>query len=537
MSPSPADVEPRGLLGHRLERCRERQLLLKDEEALLAGFERRPGSHPWIGEHVGKWLDAASTEFTRTRDDRLKLKLDRVASRLRATQEADGYLGTYLREKRWTEWDVWVHKYVVLGLLAHHAATGDDASLAAARRIGDLLRQTFPLDGSGSGLDPMSPRVSTHRGMAAGSVLVAICRLVRATKDEKLLEFAWRVARRFEEEGGPRIMTSLLAGRGVHETANAKAYEMLSCLCGLVELAELLGAAKLREPVIRAFDDVVAGQLYVTGGLSFEEHFRAPGTMPSTGEVAETCAVVTWMQLCAALFDATGERRFLDPFERALWNDLLAAQREDGDAFGYFTPLAGPRRWRDDLNCCDSSGPRGLSLAAQRIFSLRGSETTRSVPRIQIDLLADARLRTKIAGADVEVSMATNFPAPGHEEAAWSVAVEAKSSRSIALAIAIPSWAAGATLHESAAPPQRGCAGETIVVSLPAGRPWRFELALDGVALKRIEGHGRESGRVAFEHGPFVLARPRGGGELVPFLATASSDSGRTFEVWQEAAT
>lgn len=536
MAPSPADVEPRGLLGLRLARCRERQLLLKDEEALLAGFERRPGSHLWIGEHVGKWLDAAATEFTRTRDPRLREKLDRVARRLCATQESDGWLGTYLREQRWTEWDVWVHKYVLIGLLAHHGATGETKSLDAARRIGELLRKTFPLDGSKDGLDPMSPRVSTHRGMAAGSVLVAICRLVRATRDERLLEFAWRLARRFEAEGGPRLMTSLLASRGVHETANAKAYEMLSCLCGLVDLAELLGAAQLREPAIRAFDDVVAHQLYVTGGLSFEEYFRAPGTAPSTGDVAETCAVVTWMQLCASLFEATGEPRFLDPFERALWNDLLGAQREDGSAFGYFTPLAGPRRWRDDLNCCDSSGPRGLALAPQRIFSLQGNEATRSLPRVTINLLADARLRSTISGADVDVSISTSFPAPGDESAAWTAAIEAKCSEATTLAIAIPGWAAGATLHESEAP-RRASAGETIVVSLPAGRPWRFELALDGVALKRIEGHGRESGRFALEHGPFVLARPRGGGDLLPFHATSSSDSERTFDVWQETAT
>jgi uncharacterized protein len=539
MSPSPADVEARGLLGRRLELCRERQLLSKDEDALLAAFEKRPGSHPWIGEHVGKWLDAAATEFTRTRDERLRAKLDRVASRLRNAQEADGYLGTYPRDRRWTEWDVWVHKYVVLGLLAHHESTGDARSLEAARRIGELLRKTFPLDGASGALDPMSPRVSTHRGMAAGSVLVAVCRLVRATRDEKLLEFAWRLARQFEAAGGPLLMTSLLAGRGVHETANAKAYELLSCLCGLVELAELLGAAKLREPAIRAFDDVVARQLYVTGGLSFEEYFRAPGTLPSTGDVAETCAVVTWMQLCASLFEATGERRFLEPFERALWNDLLAAQRDDGGAFGYFTPLAGPRRWRDDLNCCDSSGPRGLSLAPQRIFSLRENGATRSVPRVQIDLLADARLRTNVTGADVDLSMATSFPTPGDEKAAWSVSLEAKCSAPIALAIAIPSWTPSATLRALASPdaPQRATSGETIVVTLPAGRPWRFELALDGVAVKRVEGHGRESGRVAFEHGPFVLARPRGGGEPVPFFETGSSDPNRSFEVWQEAST
>ena len=54
---------------------------------------------------------------------------------LLATQEDDGYLGTYAPAQRWTEWDVWVHKYALLGLTAQARSRGCAASLAGAGRI------------------------------------------------------------------------------------------------------------------------------------------------------------------------------------------------------------------------------------------------------------------------------------------------------------------------------------------------------------------------------------------------------------------
>ena len=42
-----------------------------------------------------------------------------VISGLIAAQLPDGYLGTYPNDKRWTAWDVWVHKYDLIGLLRH----------------------------------------------------------------------------------------------------------------------------------------------------------------------------------------------------------------------------------------------------------------------------------------------------------------------------------------------------------------------------------------------------------------------------------
>jgi len=45
-----------GRWGHILEASTRRWTLAVDEQILLAGFQKRPGMQPWIGEHAGKWL-------------------------------------------------------------------------------------------------------------------------------------------------------------------------------------------------------------------------------------------------------------------------------------------------------------------------------------------------------------------------------------------------------------------------------------------------------------------------------------------------
>src|SRR5204863_3875287 len=111
---SPADVHLEGYLGHRVLNSEKNRLLQVDEDELLAGFRKRPGKQAWIGEHVGKWLHAATLAWANTGDPALKRKLDRVVRSLLATQEPDGYLGTYTSDKRFglypdADWDVWVH--------------------------------------------------------------------------------------------------------------------------------------------------------------------------------------------------------------------------------------------------------------------------------------------------------------------------------------------------------------------------------------------------------------------------------------------
>ena len=168
-----------GILGERMRVNLEGRLLHVDEKGLIDCFAHRPGPQDWAGEHAGKFLHAAANTWLYTGDGRLKTLMDRIARNLIATQLADGYLGTYTDDKRWTSWDVWVHKYDLLGLVSYYQATGYEPALEASRKAGDLLVRTF---GTGPGQHDIIA-AGTHVGMAATSVLEAMVNLYRFTGD------------------------------------------------------------------------------------------------------------------------------------------------------------------------------------------------------------------------------------------------------------------------------------------------------------------------------------------------------------------
>jgi hypothetical protein len=207
---SPGRVELFGFIGRRVAVNASRRLVELDLEPLLAGFRQKPGNHNWIGEHIGKWMHAATLAWAATGDARLRGRLDHAARELTHAQEADGYLGTYTPDMRFglhyavADWDVWSHKYCILGLLTYHQYTGSAEALDAARRAADLLVRTF-------GRDRKSIlSAGTHVGMAATSVLEPIVLLYRQTGDEAYLEFARYVVCAWDEPGGPRVATSSL---------------------------------------------------------------------------------------------------------------------------------------------------------------------------------------------------------------------------------------------------------------------------------------------------------------------------------------
>ena len=223
----PGQVIMKGYLGERMRVNREGRMKKHiTEKQLLAGFRKRPGSHPWIGEHVGKWLHAATLAWENKQDDKvLRQKIKRVAQGLMACQMKDGYLGTYLKADRWSArdenrkacWDVWVHKYCLIGLLSYYRMTGDQEALDASRRIGDLLIDTFDDDK----LDIL--KAGTHAGMAATSVLEPMSLLYELTGERKYEQFARYVIRR--ADAGPKILTNIEKTHTVQGVGNKKAYE------------------------------------------------------------------------------------------------------------------------------------------------------------------------------------------------------------------------------------------------------------------------------------------------------------------------
>lgn len=491
----PSDIHLSGYLGTRVSNSEKNRLLEVDENDLLDAFERRSVPHQdWQGEHVGKFLHAATLAWVYTRDTRLKQKIDRVAARLIRTQEADGYLGTYPAEKRWTSWDVWVHKYDLLGLLMYYRYTGNATALAASRKIGDLLIETFPAKKS-------IIQAGEHMGMAATSVLEPIVLLYRTTGDPRYLAFAKYIIRAWNEPGGPHIIQTLTTQRNVAKTANGKAYEMLSNLVGLCELARATGNRTYLVPVVNAWQDITTHRLYITGTASSHEHFQADYDLPNQpgANLGETCVTVTWIQMNTQLLRLTGNARYADELERSYYNHLAGSQRPDGAEWCYYTPLEGTKPYTDSTNCCLSSGPRGMALLPQ-IAYLKRTDSKRDT--LLVNLFEPSQATLTLGGQRVTVVQKTPFPRAGVS----TLTLHLSRPAIFGVQVRSPRWATPLVLGVADGPPMPGPVGGWAVV--PARR-WKngdqvhIHFTLQG---SLVMGTHSNSGRAALTWGPFVLA-------------------------------
>jgi uncharacterized protein len=532
----PGEVRLEGWLGNRVAANETNRLARIEPEPLLAGFRHKPGVHPWIGEHIGKWLHAATLAWAHTGDPELRRRLDSAVAELIKAQEPDGYLGTYLPEDRfgihpgadgheWSgpSWDVWSHKYNLIGLLTYYQFTGHEPALDACRKIGDLLVATFPAQRS-------ILAAGTHVGMAATSVLEPMVLLYRFTGDERYLAFCRYLVRSWDEPGGPRIVASLLEHGRVDQTANGKAYEMLSNLVGLCELARATGERQWLVPVLRAWEDIVTRRLYLTGASSQREHFGPDHFLPNEmdARVGEQCVTTTWIQLNWQLLRLTGETRFGHQLEQVFYNQLAAAQRPDGAQWCYFTAPEGTKPYGPGINCCVSSGPRGMALVPQ-CAALRLPPADNRPETLLLNLWESMTVRTRLGEQTVTVRWRTGFPENGRAK----LTVESARPVRFAIRVRVPDWA------QPCSPSLRGTAPGDVQHREDG---WTFTaddwtqawVELDfNLAPRRIAGEHGNAGQTAFAWGPFVLAYdeqrnpvgPRLPGIVVPHSTAASAVS------------
>ncbi|MBK9313988.1 MAG: glycoside hydrolase family 127 protein [Acidobacteria bacterium] len=487
----PGNIKLQGPLGDRCLKNERAWLLTKNEDDLLDGFRMRPGKQAWTGEHAGKWLHAASLAYAYTRDEALRSKLDRVTSALISTQQEDGYLGTYAEGFHWEmgddqKWDVWVHKYNLIGLLTFHEVTSNKAALDAAIKIGDLLVNVFGQLSDGTSLN-LNER-STHLGMASGSVLEPMVLLHRLTGEQKYLDFSRSIVEQWESANGPRIISTLTATGSVKKTANAKAYEMLSCLVGLCELFRTTGEDRYLSPAVIAWRDITANQLLITGSGSSHEYWTDPGQFPSAfqDEVAETCVTVTWIQLNQQLLRLTGEPRYADELEKTFYNHLPAAQRPDGGAWDYFTSLEGIKEPGSDQNCCSSSGPRAWAL-------LPGLICMGAPDGIVINFFTPGTAAIKINGEVVTIKQTTSYP----DEGRVSISVTVPKPMKFSLFVRVPAWSKLNGLKAKS--------GEYWHLRQTWSRTQTIDLELE-IPVRLVPGSGSNAGKYAVVRGPQVLA-------------------------------
>jgi hypothetical protein len=490
----PDRVNLSGWVGRRIEANEANRLVKLDADRLLEGYRKRPGPQSWDGEHVGKWLHAATLAWVNTGDPVLRQKLDLVAAELVKCQLQDGYLGTYLDKDRWTEWDVWAHKYNLIGLITYIRFTGNLDPLPACCRMADLLCATF---GDAPGKRDLI-RAGHHAGMAPTSVLEPMVLLYRLTGEPRYREFCDYILRAWEQPNGPKIISTLLTAKRVDKVGDAKAYEMLSCLNGVLEYYRTLGDHRLLEACLNAWQDIVNNRLYLTGASSYGELFHDDFDLPNVGNVGETCVTVTWLQFNAQLLRLTGEARFADQLERVILNQLMGAQQPDGSAWGYYVQMEGKKPYSSNLDghCCLSSGPRGIALIPT--FAIT-TDPDGVVVNLYDEAIASLVLhdRTPVA-VDIEGA----FPSDGRVR----IRVDSPSRKPFMVKLRNPAWCPSTLvrLNGRVLPNPPEINGYVAIT-----RSWhrREVIELEFTLQPRmIVGDHLNEGKIALLYGPLVLA-------------------------------
>jgi uncharacterized protein len=484
-----------GWVGMRIEANEANRLVKLDPARLLEGYRKRPGRQSWDGEHVGKWLHAATLAWVYTGDPALRQKLDYVAAELCKCQLDDGYLGTYLDKNRWTEWDVWAHKYNLIGLITYMRYTGNMEPLPTCRRMGDLLCTTF---GDEPGKRDII-KAGEHMGMAPTSVLEPMVLLYRLTGEPRYLDFCKYILRAWEQPNGPKIISTLLTAKRVDKVANGKAYEMLSCLNGALEYYRTVGDPKILTACLNAWGDIVRNRLYITGAASYGELFHGDFDLPNVANVGETCVTVTWLQFNAQLLRLTGEARFAEQLEHVVLNQLLGAQRCDGSAWGYYVQMEGKKPYSSTLDghCCLSSGPRGVALIPT--FAV-----TTDAEGVVVNLFDAGTAKLKLRdGTPVTLTTETRYP--GEERVL--ITVSPAETKTFGVKVRVPEWCRKSSMEVHATGKQ-GMKHETAGY-WSVTREWkpgdRIELRFM-LEPRVVVGDHRNQGKVAVLYGPLVLA-------------------------------
>jgi hypothetical protein len=502
LAPIPlADVRLGGTLGRKLDLCIRNRIFAQDPARLVAPFRHRGERTCWQTEFWGKWFTSAAAACDYTGNAEWRRCLGDSVRELLAAQSRDGYIGNYADGHRLEGWDVWGRKYTLLGLLAWVDLTGDAAALAAARALADnLLREVGP-----AAADIVS--LGLYRGMTASSVLEPIVRLYRRTRDERYLRFAEYILQRWSSSKGPQLIEK--AAVPVAERFpppkkwwswenGQKAYEMMSCYAGLLELYCETGWEPARNAAVRTFENIRDAEINLAGSGSAGECWyggRARQAEPRPRSM-ETCVGVSWMQLCASLLRLTGDPRYADEIERTAYNALSGAMTPDGASFAQYSGLEGVRRLGEtqcgmELNCCVANGPRGMLLLPALAVMMGAEGPAVSLYSDGVWKLPPCRLEMK-----------TGYPFSPDVD----IRVEPARDAPFALRLRIPQWSAASDLavNGAAIGGLRPGAWAVIERRWKAGDRVRLRLDLRPRILA-LSGGGREYRAVV--RGPLALAR------------------------------
>jgi len=373
----------------------------------------------WQNEYWGKTMLCYAGAVAYTHDAGLKAwVLEKTHAFLKEFQWANGYLSTYAREdflranpenpdakKHWC-FNIWGQKYTLWALVDIARLTGDKAALDGAVKLADHM--IAQLNRMGLTID----RTGSWHGISSMSILRPMLELYRLTGNPSYKALADGIVRAMDAE--PATPATLIRNAFRKEKISswfpepgfwAKAYEIQSCLEGLVDYYRLTGSQRVLDGVLAFYGHLEREELNAMRSAGHFDHFW--GGAEQFNGLTELCDVTHWIRLNRELLLVTGGAKYADRIEEAFLNAFLAGVTRDGRWGAHIVRSHGTRHlWAPPQTgmfhhqCCPDNMMRTYFDVAQSIAVSAADGT------VAVALYTDGTVRLP----EAEVTVAGGYP-------------------------------------------------------------------------------------------------------------------------------
>jgi len=500
------------------ERSLPTMLDLLEEHGVVDNFRRLSGKKNvprrgplYTDSDLYKWIEAAawaiaSNETSDSDKQKFRSQIDSLTSEIVAAQEPTGYLNTYyVGDKvrlRFTELTRSHEGYCLGHLLqagiAYYRATGNRTLLDAGKRFADYLIDNFG--------PTKRPFVTGHPELE-----MALVELYRTTGDARYLDFTRYLFSGVERDrlklkdadlrytfsGKPFVSRTEFEGHAVRA---------LYAASGATDYFAEAGDPAYKKALDSLWTDLTTRKMYITGGVgsrSGGESFGDPYELPSEQAYAETCAAVANVMWNFRMLSLTGDERYADVLERALYNGVNSGMSLSGNLYCYRNPLASNgEKLRNpwyDTTCCPPN--------VERLFeSLPGYFYAASRDGLYVNLFHNSDLDWHLSdGTGLKVSQTTGYPWSGDVH----FTVNPARTSEFTLYVRWPAWAPSADVTVNGQPfPTAAAKGSYI----PLTRSWNsgdtvsVTFAMQPVQMVSNPRSADTYGRIAMQRGPLIYA-------------------------------
>ncbi len=511
------------------------------------------GTHwgpPFHDGDMYKWLEGVASVYAVNKDPKLAALMDRFIAKVVKAQRADGYIhtpviideknkgiDTHSGQKRTVvgtkvgeesekgafanrlNFETYNLGHLMMAGIIHRRATGRTELFDAAVRATDFLCHFYE-----------TASAELARNAICPSHYMGVVEMYRATGNARYLELSNNLINiRGMVENGTDDNQDRVPFRQQYE-AMGHAVRSNYLYAGVADVYAETGELQLMKNLTSIWKDITTRKMYVTGacgalydgtspdGTCYEpdsiqkvhQSYGRPYQLPNSTAHNETCANIGNMLFNWRMLGVTGDPRYADIVETALYNSVLSGISLDGKKYFYTNPLRISAdlpytlRWpkeRTEYISCFCCPPNTLRTVCQA----QNYAYTVSDNALYCNLYGANTLETTLKGAGkVALRQQTDYPWDGTVRL---VLDEAPAKKPFTLYLRIPEWCDDATLTVNGQPVQTSLRANTYA---SVERRWKrgdvVELVMP-MPVRLLEAHPLAEeirNQVVVKRGPLV---------------------------------